>query len=107
MYLLIAIETLLIFPVLFFDRFISPSTSVALASSASVAATALHKCCSFGMHFPLYNCLDVLVEEVQILLVVIGESVVPGGEVILQVHFPCPFVSGKRRKGSDLQRPQM
>ena len=34
----------------------------------------------------MHNFLDVLVEEVQSLLAVLGVSVVPGGELILQVH---------------------
>ena len=87
MYLLIAIETFLIFPVLFVERFIAPSASVAPASSASMASTALHKLRSFGLRRPLHNCLSLLVEDVQGLLMVLGVSVVPGDEVILQVHF--------------------
>ena len=87
MYLLIAIETFLIFPVIFVKSFFSPSTSVAPASSAFVASTALHKCRSFGLRRTLHNCLAILVEEVQSLLAVLGVLVVPGGEVILQVHF--------------------
>ena len=35
----------------------------------------------------MHNCIAVLVEEVQSLLAVIGVLVVPGGEVILKVHF--------------------
>ena len=87
MSLLIAIEKLLIFPLLFVERFIAPSTSVAYAFYASEASTALHKCRSFGLRCPFHNCLDVLVGEVQGLLSVLGVSVVSGGEVILQVHF--------------------
>ena len=86
MSLLISIKTFLIFPVLFVESFVAPSSSVVPASSASVSSTALHKCRSFGLHCPLYNCIDVLVEEVQSLLEVLGVSVVPGREVILQVH---------------------
>ena len=87
MSLLIAIETFLISPVLFFERFIAPSASVPPASSESVASNALHECRSFGLLSPLHSCLDVLVKEVQSMLVVLGVSVVPGVEVILQVHF--------------------
>ena len=87
MSLLIAIETLLTFTVLFVERFIDPYASIAPAFSASVASTALHGRRSFGLRFPLHNFLDILAEEVQGMLVVLGVSVVPGGEVILQVHF--------------------
>ena len=83
MSLLIAIKTFLIFPVIFVESFFAPSASVVSASSASVASTALHECRSFGLHRPLHNFLDVLVEEVQSRLAVLGVSVVPGGEVIL------------------------
>ena len=86
MFLLISIKTFLIFPVLFVEMFVSPSASVVPASSASVSSTALHKCRSFGLRRPLHNYLAVLVEEVQSMLEVLGVSVVPGGEVILQVH---------------------
>ena len=44
--------------------FITPSASVAPASSNSVASTALHKRRSFGLIRPLYNCIAVFVEEV-------------------------------------------
>ena len=83
MSLLIAIKTFLIFPVLFVKTFISHYSSVAPAYSASVAFTALHKCCSFGLRRPFQNCLAVRVEEVQILLKVLVVSVLPGDEVIL------------------------
>ena len=86
MSLLIAIETFLIFTVIFVERFISPSTSVAPASSASVAFTALHTRRSFVLHRTLHNSLAVFVKEVQGLMVVLEESVVPVGEIILQVH---------------------
>ena len=85
--IIIAIETFLIFIVLFFERFIAPSTSIASASSAFVTSTALHKLRSFGLRRPLNSCLAVLVEEMQGLLAVLGVSVVTGGEVIIQVHF--------------------
>ena len=62
MSLLIAIETFLIFPVLFVEIFIAPSSSVAPASSASVASTALHKLRSFGLRRPFHNCVAVLVD---------------------------------------------
>ena len=68
MSLLIAIETFIIFLVLFFERFIALSASVVPASSASVAYTTLHKRRSYGLSCPLQNCLAVLVEEVQGLL---------------------------------------
>ena len=87
MYLLIAIEIFLIFPVLFVKRFIYPYTSVAPASSASGASTALYECRSFGLRRPFHNCLAVLVKEVQILLAVRRLSVVLAGELILQVNF--------------------
>ena len=83
---LIAIKTFLIFPLLFVKTFVAPSTSVVPASSASVSSTALHKCRSFVLRRLLHNCLDLLVEEMQSLLAVLGVSVVPGREVILQVH---------------------
>ena len=86
MSLLIAVETFLIFPVLFIEMFVAPSASVVPDSSASVSYTALHKFRSFGLRRPLHNCLAVLVKEVQSLLAVLGLSVVPGDEVILQVH---------------------
>ena len=87
MYLLIAIETYLIFPVLFIERFIAPSSSVVPVSSASVASTALHERRSFGLRRHLQNFIAILVKEVQDLLEVFGVLVVPSGEVILQVHF--------------------
>ena len=83
MSLLIAIEIFLIFTVLFFEGFISPSASVAPASSASVASTALHKQRYFGLRCPLYNCLAVFVDKVQGMLVVLWVPVFPGGEIIL------------------------
>ena len=86
MSLIIAIKVFLIFPVLFFERFVAPSVYVVPASSASVSSTAFHKWRSFGLSCPLHNCLYVLVEEVQSLLAVIGVLFVPGREVILQVH---------------------
>ena len=86
MSLLISIETFLIFPVLFVEKFVAPSTSVVPASSAPVSSTDLYKYRSFGLRRPLHNCLAVLVKEVQSLLAVLGVSVVPSGEVILQVH---------------------
>ena len=86
MSLLIAVETFLIFTVIFTESFVAPSASIVLASSASVSSTALHTCRSFGLHCHLHNCLAVIVEEVQILLVVLGVSVVPCGEVILQAQ---------------------
>ena len=86
MSLLFAIKKFLIFPVLFVKRFVSPSSSVVTASSASVSSTALHKYRSFGICRPLHNFLAILVKEVQSLLEVLGVSVVPGSEVILQVH---------------------
>ena len=52
-----------------------------------MASTALHKRCSFGLRCPLNNCIYVIVEEAQGILAVLGLSVVPGDEVILQVHF--------------------
>ena len=52
-----------------------------------MSSTALHKCCSFELRRPLHNCLAILVEDMQSLLSVLGVSIVPGGEVILQVHF--------------------
>ena len=85
--LLIAVEPLIIFPVLFVERFIAPSTSIAPDSYASVTSTALHKYRSFGLHRPLHNCIAVLVEDVNSLLAVLRVLVVPGGKVILQVHF--------------------
>ena len=87
MSLLIEIKTFLIFPVLFVESFLAPSASVVPASSASVSSTALYKCRSFGLRCPLHNCLAVLVDEVQSLLAVHGVSVLPVGEVILQVNF--------------------
>ena len=86
MSLFIVIKTFLIFPVIFFERFFAPSTSVVSASSASVASTALHECHSFELRHLLHKYLAVLVKEVQSLLEVLGVSVVPGGEVILQFH---------------------
>ena len=100
MFLLIVIETFLIFPLLFFERFIAPSTSVSPASSASVASTALHKCSSFGLRRTLHKCLDVLVEEVQSLLAVLGVLIVPGGEVILQVHFQISMLGAAQPQES-------
>ena len=85
MSLIVAIKTLLIFPLLFFERFVAPSTSFVPASSASVSSTALHKCRSFVLCCPLHNCLAILVEEMRSLLAVLGVSILPGGEVILQV----------------------
>ena len=86
MSLFIAIKTFLIFPVLFVERFVAPSASVFPASSASVPSTALYECRSFKLRRLLHNCLDILVEEVQSLLAVLGVPVVPGDEVILRVH---------------------
>ena len=86
MSLLIAVETFLLFPVLFIERFVDPSASVVPAYSTPFSSTALHECLYFGLRCPLYNCLAVLVEEVQSLLAVLGVLAVPGGEVILQVH---------------------
>ena len=83
----IAIETFLIFPVLFVESFIAPSASIIPASSAFVASTTLHERRSFEIRCPLYKGLAVIVEEVQGMLVVLGVSVVPGSEVILQVQF--------------------
>ena len=87
MYLLIAIKTFHIIPVLFVKMFVAPSASVVPASSASMLSTALQKCRSFGLRRTLHNCIAVIFEEVQGLLAVLGVSVVPVGEVILQVHF--------------------
>ena len=86
MSLLIAVETFLMFPVLFIGIFVAHSSSVVPVSSTSVSSTALHKCRSLGLRCYFHNCLDVLVEEVQNLFEFLGVSVVPGGEVILQVH---------------------
>ena len=86
MSLLIAIKTFLIFPVLFVEIFVAPSVSVVPASSAYVSSTALHKCRSFILRRPLHNCLAVLFKEVQIILAVLGVSIVTSREVILQVH---------------------
>ena len=86
MFLLIVINTFLIFPVLFVEIFVAPSASVVPASSTSVSSTALHKRRSFGLRRPFHSCIAVIVKEVQSLLRVLGVSVVPGGEVILQVH---------------------
>ena len=61
--LITAVEKLLIFPLIFVERFISPSAYVAPASSASVASTALHVRLSFGLRRTLKKCLAVLVEE--------------------------------------------
>ena len=72
MSLLIAIETFLIFPVVFVEMFIAPSVSVAPASSASVPSTALHKRRSFGLHSPLPNCIAVFIKGVQSLLEILG-----------------------------------
>ena len=83
MSLIISIETLLIFTVLFIERFIAYSASVATASSASVASATLHERHSFGLRRLLYNFLAVFVEEVQGLLAVLWVPVVIGGEVIL------------------------
>ena len=79
-------EKFLIFPVLFLISFVAPSASAVPASSASMSSTALHKCRSFGPRHPLHNCLAILVEEMQSLLAVLGVSIVPGGQFILQVH---------------------
>ena len=79
MFLLISIKKFLIFPVLFVEMFFAPSESVVSAIYASVASPALHKYRSFELHRTLHNCLDVLVEEVQNLLAVLGLSVVTGG----------------------------
>ena len=49
-------------------------------------STASHKYRSFGLRCLLNISLAVLVEEVQILLEVLGVLVVSGGEFILQVH---------------------
>ena len=84
MSLLVAVETILIFPVLFIERFIAPSASVVRASSAYVSSTAFHECRPFGLRCPLHNFIDVLVKEVQNLLEVLGVSFVPVDEVILQ-----------------------
>ena len=51
-----------------------------------MSSTALHKFRSFGLRRPLHNCLDIIVEEIQSLLAVLGVSVSLSGEVILQVH---------------------
>ena len=51
-----------------------------------MSSTAFHKCRSFGLRRPLHNCLAVIVKEVQSMLAILGVSVVPGREVILQVH---------------------
>ena len=67
--------------------FISPSVSVSPASSASMTSTALHECRSITLLCPLYNCIDVLVKEVQSLLAVLRVLVVTGSEVILQINF--------------------
>ena len=87
MSLLIAIKKILIFPVIFVERFIAPFASVVPDFSASVVSTALHERCSFGLCRPLHKCLSVIVEEVHGILVVLGVLVVPGVEVIMQVHF--------------------
>ena len=68
------------------QKVFAPSVSVIPASSASVSSTTLHKCRSLGLHRPLHNYIAVFVEEAQSLVAVLGVSVVPGGEVILQVH---------------------
>ena len=81
------IETFLIFQVFFIERFITPSASVAPASSASVASTAFHGRRSFGLHCPLHNRIAVFVEEVHSLLAVLWVLVVPDGEIILYIHF--------------------
>ena len=72
MSLLIAIETFIIFPVLFVEKFIAPSAYFAPASSSSVASTALHERPSFKLRLPLHNYLDVFAKEVQGLLSVLG-----------------------------------
>ena len=84
MSLLLEIETLFIFPLLFVKRFISPSASIVPASSASVSSTALHERRSFGLRRPLHNCLDVLVKEVQGLLAVLGVLGFPSGEAFIE-----------------------
>ena len=66
--------------------FVAPSASVVPASSTSVSSTTLQEYCSFGLRRSFHNCLSVLVKEVQSLLAVLGVSVVPSGEVIIQVH---------------------
>ena len=83
MSLLFAIDTLLIFPVFFIERFITPSASVAPASSASVYSNALHKHRSFGLSRLSYNHLAVFIEEVQSLLEFFLVPVVPSVEIIL------------------------
>ena len=83
MYLLVAIETFLVFPPLFIEIFIDPSASIASTSFASTASTTLHKRCSFGLRRPLYNWLAVLVEEVENVLLVLWIPVVTGGEIVL------------------------
>ena len=75
MSLILEIETFLIFPILFVERFIAPS--------ASEASTALHKRRSFGLRHNLHNCLSVFVKGVQGLLAVLWVPVVLGGELIL------------------------
>ena len=87
MSLLIEIETFLIFPVLFVEGFIVPSASVAPASSAYVSSTAFHERRYLGMLLPFHNCVSVFVNEVYGMLAVLWVPVVPGWEVILQVHF--------------------
>ena len=64
MSLLFEIETFLIFPVFFIEMFITPSASVAPASSKSVASTALYERRSFVLICPLYNYIAVFVGEV-------------------------------------------
>ena len=59
-----------------------------------MSSTALHKFRSFGLRRPLHNCLAVLVEEVQCLLVVFWVLVVPSAEVILQVHLQISMLGG-------------
>ena len=87
MSLLIAIDTLLIFPLLFVEGFIAPSTSVAPAYSASVSSTAFHERRYLGLRLPLHNRFSLFFNEVHGLLAVLWVPVVPGCEVILQVHF--------------------
>ena len=67
----------------FIESLIIPSVFVSPASSASVVSTPLHERRSFGLRRPLYNCLALLVKEVQSLLMVLWVPVVTDGEIFL------------------------
>jgi hypothetical protein len=84
---LVAFVTLLILPVLFIISAGVMAFSITIVASATASTAFLGKGGAFGLCHLGDHSLDILVQQMQHLLAILGIAIVSYGKVILKIHF--------------------